>query len=158
MVAVQTTYPNYMRAGVEGGFCSEWGSAVVTETRIVETVAGVGFGRVVAKGTAEKGAVLGGALVDILGVSIRDITLIAAAGQTADKYQASNNMGVMNEGDMWVVANAAVTKDATATYLPADGTFAPAASGVAIPGARWLKGGASGDLVPVRFTRAYHNT
>ena len=158
MPAVQTTYSTGIRPGVEGGFATEWGSAVVTETRMVEGTAGIGFGRIVSKGTGVKGAVLGGALADILGATVRDITLIAQAGQTVDKYQNGDNMAVMNEGDMWVVVNSAVTAGATVTYLAADGTFAPAATAVAIPGSRWITSAASGGLAIARLTRAYHTT
>ena len=158
MPVVQNTYASYMRAGVEGQLASEWGSGLVSDTRIVETAAGIGFGRMVSKGTGVKGAVLGGALVDMLGVSIKDITLVAQAGQTVDKYQQKDNMAVLQEGDIWVTANSAVTAGLVGTYLAADGTFAPAASGVAIPGSRWMTSAASGGVAILRLTRSYHTT
>ena len=158
MVAVQTTFSNYMRGGVEGQVVSSWTPGGGRETRTVEGTAGIPFGRMVSKGTSHHGAVLGGALVDTLGASIKDITLIASLGQTGDVYQNGNNVGVLNEGNMWVKISANVTEGATATYLPADGTFAPSASGVAIPGSRWMTAGSSGGFAIVRLSRAYHNT
>jgi len=157
MPAVQTTYSTGIRAGLEGMIATEWGVDRKVESRIVEGTAGIGFGRVVSKGTGHKGAVLGGAIADVLGVSVRDVTLVAQAGQTVDKYQNKDNMGVLNEGDMWVQVNSAVTEGAVVTYLAADGTFAPA-TGVNIPGSRWLTSAASGALAVARFTRSYHTT
>ena len=157
MPAVQSSYGTGLRPGLKGMIATEWGIDRKVENRIVEDTAGISFGRVVSKGTGVKGAVVGGALVDMLGVSVRDITLIAAAGQTVDKYQNKDNMGVLNEGDIWVVANSAVTAGTTVTYNTTDGTFAPA-TGVAINGSRWLTSAASGGLAIARLTRSYHST
>ena len=157
MPAVQTVYTPYMRPGVEGQIATEWGSALVSETRICETAAGIGFGKVVTVGAGVNGAVLGGAVVGMLGVTIRDITLIAKLGQTVDKYQLLDNMAVLNEGDIWVIAaGAAVVAGTVGTYLAADGTFAPAATPVNIPGSRWMTSAAQGALAVLRLTRGYH--
>jgi hypothetical protein len=158
MPAVQSTYTATIRAGLEGMVATEWGNSGTRESRIVEGTAGIGFGRVVSKGTGTKGAVLGGALVDMVGVSIRDVTLIAQIGQTVDLYQNRDNMGVLNEGDIWVVTKgAAVTAGNVVTYDSTDGRFAPA-TGTAIPGSRWLTSAASGALACARLTRPYHTT
>jgi hypothetical protein len=157
MPAVQTSYATGIRAGIEGQIATMWGSALVSETRVAE--AAIGFGKVVSTGTGVKGAVAGGAIGAILGVTIKDITLVAAAGQTVDVYQSGNNMAVLNEGDIWVKCTTPVTAGAVASYLASDGTFAPAASGVNIPGSRWMTSAASsGDLAILRLTRAYHTT
>lgn len=158
MPAVQTTYAYTMRPGVEGQIATEWGSAVVSETRICETAAGIGFGRIVGVGAGVMGGVLGGTAPGLVGVSIRDITLIAGLGQVVDKYQLRDNMGVLNTGDIWVIAlGAPVVAGSVATYLAADGTFAPAATPVNLPGSRWMTTTtAPGQLAIVRLTRAYH--
>lgn len=157
MAVAQSTYTATQRAGLEGQFASEWGSALVSETRVVEGTAGIGFGRVVSLGTAHKGAVLGGAIANVLGVSIRDIALVAQPGQTVDLYQNGNNMGVMNEGDMWVTVLTAVTEGNVVTYSTTTGQFA-ASGGTNLPGSRWLTTAASGGIAAMRLTRAYHNT
>jgi hypothetical protein len=158
MPAVQTVYSATLRPGLEGQIATEWGSAAVTEGRLCEVVGGLAFGRIVAVGAGVNGCVLGGALATILGVTIRDVTLIAKAGQTVDRYQQYDQVGILNTGDIWVVAlGAAVVAGTVASYLPADGTFAPAATPTTIPGSRWLTTtSAPGQLAAVRLTRAYH--
>ena len=153
-----TAYTETQRPGLEGQIATEWGMAGnKRETRLVEGTAGIGFGRVVSLGTGVKGAALGGAIANMLGVSIRDITLVAMEGQGVDKYQNGDNMGVLNEGDIWVRNTAAVVAGTTVTYLAADGTFAPA-TGVAIPGSRWLTTAATNGIACARITRTYHTT
>ena len=158
MPAVQTTYPATMRPGTEGQYASEWGGAFRAETRIVETAAGFNFGRVVSKGTGVKGAVLGGAIADILGVTLKDITLVKLEAQTLDKYPQNYNAGIMNEGDIWVIAVNGCTAGLPVTYLAADGTFAPAATPVTIPGSRWLTTASAAGLAVARIPRMYHTT
>jgi hypothetical protein len=159
MPVVQSTYRTTLRPGLEGQIATEYGGDNHVETRIAEGTAGLPFGRVVSLGTGERGAVIGGAIGDMLGVTVRDITLIAKAGETADVYQNGDNTAVLNEGDIWVLVNAGVTAGDSGTYLAADGTLAPAASGVSIPGSRWLTTAASsGDMACLRLTQAYHNT
>jgi hypothetical protein len=158
MPVVQTAYTATMRPGLEGQVATEWGGANKTETRLVEGTAGIGFGRAVGIGTGVKGAVLSAAAIaNFIGVSVRDVTLVIKEGETVDKYQNGSNMSVLNEGDIWLRNTAAVVAGTTVTYLAADGTFAPA-TGIAIPGSRWLTSAATNGIAAARFTRAYHST
>src|SRR3982751_4507359 len=106
MPAIQTTYSQTIRPGLPGMPATTHGYNA--DTRIVETAAGIGFGLAVSQGTADKGAVLGGAAP--VGVSIRDVTLVHSAAADLDKYVDNENMSVMVDGDIWVLTDGAVTK------------------------------------------------
>jgi hypothetical protein len=152
MPAVQTTYASTMQPGLEGEIATMLDDDDVT-TCTCETVAGIPFGRAVSEGANARGCVLGGA-TKFIGLSVRDITLIPATGQTVDLYQRYNNMGVMIEGDMWVRPVAAVTHGAPATYDSTTGQLNPAAAGVAIPGSRYITSAGAGALAVLRLTSA----
>lgn len=150
MVAVQTAYNARIPVGLEGDTASMY-EADGVETRICETAAGIGFGRAVSEGANARGAVLGGA-TKFIGISLRDITLIAQAGQTVDVYQQRSNMGVRVAGDTWVRPIIAVTHGTPATYDATTGQLQPAAAGVAIPGSRWMTSALAGELAILRLT------
>ena len=150
MVAVQTSYPTTIQPGVEGQLGTTFEDDDV-ETRTCETAAGIAFGRAVSEGTNAKGAVLGGA-TKFIGITVRDITLVAQSGQTVDLYQRYGNMGVCLSGDIWVRPVAAVTHGSAATYDSTTGQLNPASAGVAIPGSRYLTSAGAGALALLRLT------
>jgi len=153
MPAVQTTYSTTMQPGLEGQIATQLGDANV-ETRICETSAGIAFGRAVSEGANARGAVLGGA-TKFIGITVRSITEVPIyPAVTADIYDDNKNMGVMLAGDIWVVAAAAVTHGAPATYSSTTGQIQPASAGVAIPGSRWLTSPGAGQLGILRLTTA----
>jgi hypothetical protein len=119
------------------------------DTRICETVAGIAFGRAVSQGAAYRGAILAGAA--FVGVSVRDITLVKLASQTADLYSQYDNMSVLVEGDIWVVPTVTITLGAVANYDVTTGQFNTA--GTAIPGSRWMTAATGGNLALLRITR-----
>jgi hypothetical protein len=150
MPAVQTTYSTNLQPGVEGEVATMLDDDDVT-TCICETAAGIPFGRAVSEGANARGAVLGGA-TKFVGLTVRDITLIAQSGQTVDLYQRYNNMAVMIEGDMWVRPVAAVTHGSPATYDSTTGQLNPAAAGVAIANSRYITSAGAGALAVLRLT------
>lgn len=150
MPAVQTTYTANMAAGLEGMVATMFDRAFSDETRLCETAAGIGFGRVVTQGTAAKGAVLGGA-TGYVGITLRDVTLVKTAAQTVDLYQQTQNMGVMLKGDIWVRPVAAVAVGASATYDSTTGQLNPAAAGVAIVSSRYMTAAGAGELAILRI-------
>jgi len=150
MPAVQTTYATAMQPGLEGQVATQLNDDN-SETRICETAAGIGFGRAVSEGANARGAVLGGA-TKFLGITVRDVSLVPAAGVTADLYPQRINMGVMLAGDMWVRVVAAVTHGAPATYNSTTGQLNPASAGVAIVGSRYLTSAGAGELALLRLT------
>lgn len=154
MPAVQTSYAATIKVGLEGDIATGWGGVVESESRLVETAAGIGFGRAVSAGAAEKGAIIGGTAAGFLGCSIRDMTLVTKAGQTADIYQRYDNMGVLNKGDIWVVSVNGNALNAVALIDGTTGQWNPAAAGITIPGSRFLTAATAGNLACLRLTRA----
>lgn len=153
MPAVQTTYPTAMQPGLEGQIATQLDDDNV-ETRICETAAGIAFGRAVSEGANARGCVLGGA-TKFIGISVRSITEVPIyPNVTIDTYPQKWNMSVMIEGDIWVIAAAACTHGAPATYSSSTGQIQPASAGVAIPGSRWMTSAGAGQLALLRLTSA----
>jgi hypothetical protein len=153
MPAVQTTYSATMQPAVEGQLGSMLDDDDV-ETRICETAAGIAFGRAVSEGANAKGAVLGGA-TKFIGITVRSVTEIPIyPNVTYDAYPQYANMSVINEGDIWVRAVAAVTHGSPATYSSTTGQLNPASAGVAIPNSSYLKRPGAGALALLRLTAA----
>lgn len=149
-MAVQTTYSATMPKAVAGMIADM--QNFKTDTRICETAAGIGFGLAVGRGTADNGAVIGGAAAtDFLGISVRDVTLVNPDG---DEYARYANMGVLTEGTIWVTVGGDVTDGADVTFASTTGILSSAATSgtqFAIAGARWLDTVASGGLARVRL-------
>jgi len=128
-MTTQTTYSEHIRPPVPGVIAGNLDSAKVN-SRICETAEpGIGFGLAVGQGAlSDGGAVLGGALAHLVGVSVRDITLRGdVALADVDHYQAPNNMAVLEEGDIWVAPGAAVVANGDVFYNTVSGVFMAAA-------------------------------
>jgi len=125
-VAVQTTYTTGMRPALAGMPASMHGYN--GDTKICETVAGIGFGLACSRGTADRGAIIGGAA--FVGVTVRDITLVHAVADL-DKYVRYENMGLMVYGDIWVSVGAAVTPATAVVFSATTGQFALAGTSLA---------------------------
>jgi hypothetical protein len=136
--AVQTTYRPQIAPAVVGLIASATGTE--TDTRIVETAAGVPFGVMVSQGVGDKGAILGG--TKGVGISVRDVTLdritvdpLAAVNiGPADTYMRYANMAVLSRGVIWVTAAANVAAGDAVFYEAAGGTLSNSASGTAASG------------------------
>lgn len=150
MPAVQTSYTATIQPGTEGMQASTYEDDDVGSFNC-ETAAGLPFGRAVSEGANARGIVLGGA-TKFVGLSIRDITLVAKQGQTIDMYQQYQEAGIMLKGDMWVRPVAAVTHGSVATYDSTTGQLNPVASGVSIPNSRYLTSAGAGQLAILRLT------
>jgi hypothetical protein len=130
-------------------------------TGIAETASpGIPFGRAVSQGTlSDQGVVLGGTLVGFRGASIRDITL---RGDQAivDAYLPPNNVGVMEDGDMWVEPGEAVAANDPVWFHGTTGVFYKA-TGTGrvgpIKGARWKTSCGIGGRAIVTLPQYKHN-
>ena len=141
---VQTTYTRYQPVAQNGMLASEinWSA----DTRIVETAAGIPFGRAVSQGTNDDGCVIGGSA--FVGVTRADPTLPQAAGlTTVDTYLQYDNVGVLVTGDIWVYAYAAVTPATAVVFEAATGKFGIA--GTTPADARWMTTAAGSAGTPV---------
>lgn len=134
---VQSTYGGNISPAVAGMWANmtNWDA----DTRIAE--GNIGFGLACGQGTADRGAVLGGALALFVGVSVKDITLVH---DTADRYETNDNMAVGNEGDIWVQTSVAVTPADPVHYSSTTGIFAISGGEGPIVGARWMESSAAG--------------
>lgn len=115
-------------------------------TGIVETGAGIGFGKAVSQGVADKGIVLGGQSEDFLGITIRDVTLEIT---DADKYADTKNAGVLTRGQIWVLTGGAVAAGGVVKYNASTGVLS--GSGEIVTGARWVTSAGSGELALVEL-------
>jgi hypothetical protein len=150
--AVQTAYSENIRKAVAGMIANM--TTYNIDTRINETEAGIGFGLAVGKGTADKGAVIGGAANTFLGVTVRDVTLVE---EDEDKYPHRSNMAVLTMGDIWVTVGGNVADGENVTFNTTTGVLSSIAadgSNIAITGARWMTTALSGELAVLRLTGA----
>lgn len=152
MAVLQTTYAERMPIAVAGMIADE--SNYDADSRLVETAAGIPFGRVCGKGAAATGAVLGSsAATGAIGISVRDMTLVPEA---ADVYRQRDLAAIMWRGDIWVAVTAAVVAGDEVTFAQATGEMSSAAPGAgvfALPGARFMTTQATvGGLAIVRLS------
>jgi hypothetical protein len=143
---VQSSYSRYQSAGVAGAFAdmSGWDA----DSLICES-ASIGFGLAVSAGTADNGAVLGGAT--FRGISVRDITVVHS---TADRYEQHDNMAAAVRGDIWVLTATAVVNRKQAYYNSSTGEIGGSgiSNAVAIAGAVFLDTAGSGAMARVRLS------
>jgi hypothetical protein len=154
MSAVQTTYSERIEKGYAGQIADETNCNVDSKT--VETVAGIGFGLAVTKGTADNGVVQGGAVAGFVGVTVRDPSLLAS---DTDIYPRYANAGVLSEGDIWVTTKNIVVGGGAVYYDSSTGLWDDASGGNVGPvkGASFMTSAASGALAIVRFTGSVNN-
>jgi hypothetical protein len=133
MPAIQTTYLDTQPAAIAGAPATMVPSTIISRT--VEDVAGIGFGKPVQQGTADKGiaAFTGGTFT---GITLLDRSATGVAGN-ADAFPQRASARVLTKGDVWVQASVAVAAG-NGVYLTAAGLFTNVATAnTAIPGARW---------------------
>ena len=131
MPAIQTSYPLGIAKAFEGMIANSEPGVVVS--RIVESAAGIGFGKVAARGADDDGIIVSAAVVKPLGITVADSTQVAAV---ADVYPQYSIVGVMTKGVIWVIASVAVADGDPVYFVPATGVFTNVSSGnIAIPNA-----------------------
>lgn len=140
---VQSTYGRTMPIGAAGAAATMHGWDA--DTRQCESEA-IGFGLVVSNGEADDGVVLGGS--NFAGVSMRDVTL---NHDTADQYEEGDNVAVMTRGDIWVLAEDAVTAHTAITYNTTTGALG-SSGGTTIADAIWMTSAAAGGLAIARLS------
>jgi hypothetical protein len=128
MAVLQTTYSERMPIAVAGLVANE--TTYDADSRLVETAAGIPFGRVCGKGAAANGVILGAsAATGVIGISVRDITLVPEA---ADVYRQRDLAAIMFRGDIWVAVAAAVVAGDEVTFAQATGEMSSAAPGAGV--------------------------
>ena len=120
-----------------------------TDSRAVETAAGIGFGLAVGRGSADDGCVLGqGAAAtgtfdaqEFVGITGIDTTRYPVDLAHTDKYAQYDYAAVLTEGEIWVSPAAAVVDGGIVTFSRTTGrmsSIAAAADQPRIVGARWM--------------------
>jgi hypothetical protein len=141
---VQTTYTRYIGPAQVGMLASEVNWAA--DTRIIETVAGIGFGLAVSQGVADDGCIIGGAA--FVGLTMRDVTLPRSETLTLDAYARYDNAAILTMGDLWVLCYASVTP-ATASVVFEAATGKLGIAGTTIAHARWMSTAVGSAGTPV---------
>lgn len=141
-MAVQTSYPTTIASAYVGQIANTELYNVISRT--IES-ANVGFGIAMVQGAQDLGVKTGSGT--FIGVTVRDRSVEA---EHPDTFVIGSTAGLITKGVIWVVAGETVVAGGTAGFN-ATGKIVKAASGTAIPNARFDTGGASGELVKLRL-------
>ena len=147
MAEVQTVYAENLAPGYAGMIAN--GETSNRISRTAEAAGGVGFGVPVYRGTGDHGCTATvGTAATFLGISIAHEALGLLAGQTADKYQQYDNVAILTQGVIWVVAGEAVTDGAQAYADASTGAIVDTSTNnILLTGWFFDTTGANGDLV-----------
>jgi hypothetical protein len=148
MPAIQTTYNEQIPIGYPGQVADM--AQPNSITRLVEDVAGIGFGLAVFQGVNDRGiTATPGTLFQ--GVTIADKVLVPINGGAVDTYLQRASAGLLQKGAIFVTVGANVTAGAAA-YVTSVGVWtSTATNNTAIPNAYFEKTAASGSVSLVRL-------
>jgi hypothetical protein len=122
-------------------------------SRLVETVAGIGFGVAVSRGTdKERQVVVGG--TDFLGITIRSLDKEGAANTGAIQWNETESAGILRDGYIWATCPAGCNPGDAVKYTNATGVLdagAAAAGETQLDGATWETVAAAGELAVIRI-------
>lgn len=85
------------------------------------------------------------------GIAKRDVSVLHT---TPDRYEQYDNVSVLDEGDIFVVAGATVTADGQAYWNESTGRYTNVATDYHIPGARFDTSGVDGDIVILKIRKS----
>ena len=145
-MALQTVYTETHAAYVEG-MIPDMRTPGMDRSLIVETEAGIGFGKAVGQGTGDRQilAVATGQATVFLGVTVLDPTF------DADLYPQYATARVRTKGPVVVTTGEAVTAGASAYVVPATGAFVDTASGNTLIG-KWETSAGNAELAVLNLT------
>lgn len=148
-MAVQTTYNTTHAVAYAGQIANQEHSNLVS--RNVETPAGIAFGKPVARGAADDGAILWAGTGSFLGITVRDQSARVDPTGALEGFLKGESARIMTKGVVWVVAGEAVA-DGDAVYLTSAGAFMKTTtSNTAVAGAVFDTTAGSGGLVKIRL-------
>jgi hypothetical protein len=150
MAIVQDTYNAAPAVGYPGMVAN--GETSNRLSRTVEDAGGIGFGKATFRGAGDHGITATPATGNFMGVTIADHGLALVPGGTADVVPQGREVGLLNEGSIWVLAGSNTTDGADA-YVTSGGAFTTTSSGnTAIP-AKFDDTVSSGAPVRLRVVR-----
>ncbi|QJD54311.1 hypothetical protein [Aminobacter phage Erebus] len=155
MPAVQTSYSETMRPALAGMIANTEPTKLIS--RNVETVAGIGFGKVVQQGATDDGCISDLDTSDLtaqtfLGITVRERS---TRPETPDLFARYESARIMREGVIWVEVAVAVAPSDIVTVTLATGVIGKTAVGagvVAIPNARWESSTGGAGLAKLRLS------
>lgn len=131
MAIVQDTYLATPAVGYPGMVAN--GETSNRLSRNVEDASGIGFGKATFRGSDDAGVTATPAAGTFMGITIADHGLSLVPGGTADVTPQGRTVGLLNEGEIWVLAGSNTT-DGAAVYVTSAGAFTATSSGnTAIP-------------------------
>lgn len=122
-------------------------------SRLVETVAGIGFGVAVSRGTDKERQIVAGG-TDFLGITIRSLDKEGAANTGAIQWNETESAGVIRDGYIWAVCPAGCNPGDAVKYTNATGVLdagAAAAGETQLDGATWETVATAGELAVIRI-------
>lgn len=144
MPDMQTTFNPVHARWVEGMVLNQEPATIIS--REVETVAGIGFGKVAQRGAGDHQIKVSAASPKFLGITVLDATKIDG------KYNQFDTVAVMTKGVIVVQASVAVAQGDPVYFVPATGVFTNVAtSNVQIPNAAWDTSTTGAGLAAVRL-------
>lgn len=150
MAVVQDTYLLAPVVGYPGMIAN--GETSNRLSRTIEDVAGIGFGKAAFRGTGDMGITATPAATTFLGITIAHHGLAILPGGTADTYPQGHTVGLINEGEIWVLASANTT-DGSPVYVTAGGLFTPVSTSNTLLPAVFDDTVTSGQPVRLRIVR-----
>ena len=148
-INVQSTYLTDYVTGFPGMLAD--GSTQNRVSRTVEDAAGIGFGKAAFAGSGDHG-VTATPGPKFKGIVISDVGVVPQIGGTADVIPQYGTASLLDMGDIWVLAGAAVN-DQDPVYVTSAGVFTNASSGnTAIP-ATFIDTAASGAPARIRVVQ-----
>ncbi len=129
-------------------------------SRVSETV--IPFGRAVTRGAGARSCILPAAAADFLGVSVRTLAIQATGGTEVVEYADEREVGILEEGEIWMECDETVIEGNPAFYVNGSGGGVPGrvrndadtAAATRIANATIESGGTIGQLVKVKIPAA----
>lgn len=147
MPAVQTTYNETLAPAVEGMVANT--EPKVTISRIIESAAGIGFGKVACQGATANTVKVAAAAGIFRGITIHDVTLPPTNG---DKYIQKDICALMTKGVIWVLASVNVVASDPVYFVPATGVLTNVVgANILIADAMWDSTAQAGNLAKLRL-------
>ncbi len=144
MPEVQSTFNAAHARWVEGMVLNSEPCVVVS--REVETVAGIGFGKIAQRGTGDHQIKVSAASPKYLGITVLD------PSKMGDTYAQYDTAAIITKGVIVVQASVAVAAGDDVYFVPATGVFTNVStSNVQIPNAKWDTSTAGAGLAAIRL-------
>lgn len=145
-MSVQTTYSATPPVAFEGLIGDGYNDVI---SAAVETAAGIHYGRAVSRGTDKDTQVIIGGDGTFFGVSCRNHENPSATAETAEQY---DEISVMRDGYIWVLAHTAASAGAALLYADATGIIdtGTASTGQTVVPGETVTDNAADSLVLIR--------